>query len=243
MKFDILTIFPEIFNALDESILKKAQEQELINIEVTNIRDYSLDKHCNVDDYPYGGGAGMVMKPGPIFRAVEAVQTDKAKVLFMSPQGKTFDQEMAKKLATKEHLIILCGRYEGIDERIRQELIDEEVSIGDYVLTGGEFPAMVLVDAIARMVPSVLGTKASAIEDSFYNGILDYPHYTRPSVFRSLEVPKVLLSGNHQKIAQWRKKKSLKRTLLRRPDLFKNVELTEGERSILNELKDELEIE
>lgn len=241
IKFDILTIFPDMFTGpLSESILKRAQEEELIQIEVTNIRDFALDKHQNVDDYPYGGGVGMVMKPEPIFRAVEKVQTKDTKVLFMSPQGKKFDQNLAKELATEEHLVFLCGRYEGVDERIRQEVVDEEISIGDYVLTGGELPAMVLIDAIARMIPGVLGTQESAVEDSFYNGILDFPQYTRPETFRDLEVPEVLLSGNHQKIAEWRKKAALKRTLLRRPDLLEKTELDQREKELLAEVKAEL---
>ncbi|KXS45481.1 MAG: tRNA (guanine37-N1)-methyltransferase [Candidatus Frackibacter sp. T328-2] len=242
VKFDILSIFPEIFNGpLNESILKKAQEKDLIDVKITDIRDFALNKHKNVDDYSYGGGAGMVMKPEPIFRAVEAVKSRDSKTIFMSPQGKVFNQDIAKRLAEEEHLVILCGRYEGVDERVRKELIDEEISIGDYVLTGGEFPALVLIDAVARMVPGVLGTEESAIEDSFYQGILDYPHYTRPREFRGLEVPEILLSGNHQKIAEWRQKEALKRTIIRRPDLLEDIDLTSEEKELLNKIKDSKE--
>lgn len=241
IKFDILTIFPEMFTGpLSESILKRAQQEDLIQIEITNIRDFAFNKHRNVDDYPYGGGAGMVMKPEPIFRAVNELKNKETKVIFMSPQGKVFNQELAKDLATEEHLLLLCGRYEGVDERVREELIDEEISIGDYVLTGGELPAMVLIDAVGRMIPGVLGAQESAIEDSFYKGILDYPQYTRPREFQNLQVPEILLSGDHQKIAEWRKKAALKRTLLRRPDLLVTAELTTEEKELLAEIKTEL---
>ncbi|ADL13170.1 tRNA (guanosine(37)-N1)-methyltransferase TrmD [Acetohalobium arabaticum] len=242
LKFHILTIFPEMFTGpLNESILKRAQNEELIKIDITDIRSFAQNKHNNVDDAPYGGGAGMVMKPEPIFRAVEDVESDESKVIFLSPQGKTFDQKIAKELAEEEHLVLLCGRYEGVDERVRKEVVDEEISIGDYVLTGGELSAMVVIDAVARMIPGVLGTHQSAVEDSFYHGILDYPHYTRPRKYRSLEVPEVLLSGDHQKIADWRKKQALKRTLLRRPDLLEEVELSDEERELLSNIKKELD--
>ncbi|MBM7623543.1 tRNA (guanosine(37)-N1)-methyltransferase TrmD [Sporohalobacter salinus] len=242
LKFDILTIFPNMFTGpLNESILKRAQDKGLINIDINDIRSFAQNKHNNVDDSPYGGGAGMVMKPEPIFRAVEDVKSKEGKVIFLSPQGKTFDQKLAKELAKEDHLILLCGRYEGVDERVRKEVVDEEISIGDYVLTGGELSAMVVIDAVARMIPGVLGTHQSAIEDSFYHGILDYPHYTRPRKYRDLEVPEVLLSGNHQKIDAWRKKEALKRTLLRRPDLLDEVELTIDEKELLNEIKEEME--
>lgn len=242
LKFDILTIFPEMFTGpLNESILKRAQNEELINIDITDIRSFAQDKHNNVDDAPYGGGAGMVMKPEPIFRAVEKVRSNESKVIFLSPQGRSFNQELAKELAEEDHLVLLCGRYEGVDERVRKEVVDEEISIGDYVLTGGELSAMVVIDAVARMIPGVLGAYQSAVEDSFYHGILDYPHYTRPRKYRGLEVPEVLLSGDHQKIADWRKKQALKRTLLRRPELLEETELSAEERELLNKIKEELD--
>jgi len=245
MKFEILTLFPEMFEGvLGNSILNKAQQRDLIDIETINIRDYATDKHKQADDYPYGGGAGMVMKPEPIFRAVDDLEIDEGiPVILLTPQGKTFNQQMAKDFAKRERLVLLCGHYEGIDQRVRDELVTHEVSIGDFVLTGGELPAMVLVDAISRMLPGVLGSDESYIEDSFYHGILDYPQYTRPQEFRDLEVPSILLSGDHGKIARWRRKEALKKTLLRRADLLEEIELSAEDKELLAEIKEELQKE
>lgn len=241
--FNILTIFPGMFEGVfQESLLKRAQEEGLLEINLINIRDYSTDKHNRVDDYPYGGGPGMVMKPGPVFRAFADINENADSTphsIFMSPQGKTFDQQKAIQLTEHKEITILCGRYEGIDARIREELIDEELSIGDYVLTGGELPAMVVVDAIARMIPGVLGDTDSIKEDSFYQGILGYPQYTRPSNFEGEEVPQVLMSGNHAKIDEWRRKEALRLTHLRRPELLKEADLTEQDRELLEQIKEE----
>ncbi|MFW5790273.1 MAG: tRNA (guanosine(37)-N1)-methyltransferase TrmD [Bacillota bacterium] len=245
MYFDILTLFPEIFpGPLDHSITGRAMENGLLEINAVDIRDFSQDKHNRVDDTPYGGGAGMVMQPGPIARAYNSViesRQQKSKTIFFSPQGRQLDQLKVKELAEEPGLILLCGHYEGVDERIRQEIVDEEISIGDYVLTGGELPAMVLIDAVSRMLPGVVGTRASAEEDSFYHGLLDYPHYTRPREYKGQEVPEILLSGHHARIDRWRKKQSIKRTLLRRPDLLAEKDLTEEEKELLREVKAEIE--
>ncbi|WP_027339986.1 tRNA (guanosine(37)-N1)-methyltransferase TrmD [Halonatronum saccharophilum] len=243
MKFDILTLFPEMFDSvLGASILNKARERELISINKVDIRDYTKDKHNQADDYPYGGGAGMVMKPEPIFEAVDDLKIEEGTpLIFLTPQGKTLDQKMAKEFAKEDRLVLLCGHYEGIDQRVRDNLVTHEVSIGDYVLTGGELPAMVLIDAVSRMVPEVLGSEESAIEDSFYNGILDFPNYTRPQSYRGIEVPDILLSGNHGKIATWRRKKALEETLLRRPELLKKVQLSKEDKGLLEEIKKEME--
>ena len=220
MKIDILTIFPQMFDALDFSILKRAQDNNLINIKTTDIRDFSLDNNKRVDDYSYGGGAGMIMTPQPLFDAINSVKTKDSYVIFMSPKGKTLTQEKVESLAKKDNLIILCGHYEGIDQRIIDLCVDEEISIGDYVLTGGELPAMVLVDAISRYVPKVLGNQTTTEEESFSNGLLEYPQYTRPSQFMGKSVPDVLLSGNHKAIRDWRLEQSLSITKQRRPDLY-----------------------
>jgi tRNA (guanine37-N1)-methyltransferase len=243
MKFDIITIFPEIFQAyFSAGILKKAVQRELIRINVYNLRDYTEDKHRTVDDYPYGGGAGMVMKPEPFFSAVEAVCPEKAerRVIMLSPAGKIFEQKMAEELSLeKKGLLFLCGRYEAIDERVRTALVDDEISIGDYILTGGELAALVIIDAIARLIPDVLGDEHSAEEDSFSSGILDYTHYTRPPVFRDMVVPDVLLSGNHRDIRLWRRKEALRRTLERRPDLLEKISLSDEDKRLLTELRRE----
>ena len=220
MKIDILTIFPQMFDALDFSILKRAQDNNLISIKTTDIRDFSLDNNKRVDDYSYGGGAGMIMTPQPLFDAINSVKTKDSYVIFMSPKGKTLTQEKVESLAKKDNLIILCGHYEGIDQRIIDLCVDEEISIGDYVLTGGELPAMVLVDAISRYVPKVLGNQTTTEEESFSNGLLEYPQYTRPSQFMGKSVPDVLLSGNHKAIRDWRLEQSLSITKQRRPDLY-----------------------
>lgn len=243
MKCDILTIFPEIFHAyLNEGILKKALQRGLINVNVHNLRDFTNDKHRTVDDYPYGGGAGMVMKPEPFFTAVETLCADKGqrRVLMLSPAGKKFDHDMAVELAKESRrLILLCGRYEAIDERVRIALSDDEVSIGDYVLTGGELPALVIIDAVSRLIPGVLGDEHSAEVESFSWGILDYPHYTRPPVLGGLSVPQILLSGNHKEILRWRRKEALRRTYLRRPELLENFLLSEADHELIEEIKEE----
>ncbi|MDD5617508.1 MAG: tRNA (guanosine(37)-N1)-methyltransferase TrmD [Candidatus Omnitrophica bacterium] len=223
MKIDIITIFPEIFDAvLNESILKRAQAKGLVEISVHNLRDYSEDKHRKVDDRPFGGGPGMVFSPEPLFKAVEHIKAKgkKAKVILLSPQGKTLNQKLAQKLSKVKHLVLICGHYEGIDERVREKLVDLEISIGDYVLTGGELPAMVLVDAVVRLVKGVLGDEDSSKSDSFSDGLLEYPHYTRPANFKGMKVPKVLLSGDHKAISDWRKSQSLKVTKKKRPELI-----------------------
>lgn len=220
MKFDILTLFPEMFNALSQSVIGKAIEKKKITINLVNIRDFSKDKHKKVDDTPYGGGAGMVMKPDVVYEAYKSVKSKNAKVIYMSPQGKKLDQEKVCELAKKEHLIILCGHYEGIDQRVLDKIVDEEISIGDYVLTGGELPAMVLIDSVSRYVEGVLNEE-SIKEESFSQKLLEYPQYTRPEVFEGERVPEILLSGHHEKIEEWRKQKSFEVTKTKRPDLLK----------------------
>ena len=223
MKFDILTLFPEMFEPLKTSVIGKAVQKEQIVINLINIRDFSKDKHKKVDDTPYGGGAGMVMKPDVVYSAYQSVekQPKKAKVIYMSPQGKTLNQQKVEELSKESHLIILCGHYEGIDQRVLDKIVDEEISIGDYVLTGGEIPAMVLIDSVSRYVEGVLNQE-SIQEESFSNGMLEYPQYTRPEVFEGESVPEILLSGHHEKIERWRKQKSLEMTKKKRPDLLKN---------------------
>ncbi len=226
MYFHVLTLFPEmIMDGLNTSILGRAMEKGCIRAEAVNIRDYTLDKHQKVDDYTYGGGAGMLMQAQPVYDCVRAVlnrieQEKKSRVIYVTPQGRVFNQQMAKELAGEDDLIFLCGHYEGIDERVLEEVVTDYVSIGDYVLTGGELPAMVMIDAIARLVPGVLNNDESAMTDSFGNGLLEYPQYSRPRVWRDKEVPPVLLNGNHKLIEQWRLEKSLERTKERRPDLY-----------------------
>ena len=226
MYFHVLTLFPEmIMDGLNTSILGRAMEKGCIRAEAVNIRDYTLDKHQKVDDYTYGGGAGMLMQAQPVYDCVRAVmdrieQGKKSRVIYVTPQGRVFNQQMAKEFAVEDDLIFLCGHYEGIDERVLEEVVTDYVSIGDYVLTGGELPAMVMIDAIARLVPGVLNNDESAMTDSFGNGLLEYPQYSRPQVWRDKEVPPVLLSGNHKLIEQWRLEKSIERTKERRPDLY-----------------------
>lgn len=244
MRIDIISLFPEMFTGpLGHSILKRAQDNGLISVQVTNPRDFTYDKHRIVDDCPFGGGAGMVMKPEPIFRAVESVvnanSTSRKRIILMCPGGQAFDQAKARELAGYEQLVFICGHYEGIDARIRDHVVDEAISIGDYVLTGGELPAMVITDAVARMIPGVLGADDSAQHDSFYNGLLEYPQYTRPREFNGWEVPEILLSGDHAKIERWRRKESLRATLERRPDLLDNVEITPLDDKLLQEIKSE----
>lgn len=224
MRFDIFTLFPEIFPPyLDESILKRARESGLLEFGLHNIRDYTTDKHRTTDDEPYGGGGGMVMKPEPIFAAVESVlgAPPVCPVILLTPQGRPFTQKVAVELAAADHLALLCGRYEGVDERVRQHLVTDEISLGDFVLTGGELPALAIIDAVTRLVPGVLGDPEATQKDSHANGLLEYPHYTRPPEFRGWEVPEILRSGNHAAIEQWRRQQSLQRTQERRPDLLK----------------------
>lgn len=227
-RFHILTLFPEmVMDGLNTSIIGRAIEAGLLEINAVNIRDYSTNKHMKVDDYPYGGGAGLVMQPEPVYRAYEDLTKDmkkKPRVVYLTPQGTTFHQEMAKELAKEEELVFLCGHYEGIDERVLEEIVTDYVSIGDYVLTGGELPAMVMIDSISRLVPGVLHNDDSAGDESFENGLLEYPQYTRPPVFLDKEVPEVLLSGHHENIRKWRHEQSVKRTKERRPDLWKAYE-------------------
>lgn len=241
MHIDVLSIFPEMFEGVfGHSILKKAAEKEAVQYNVVNFRDFADNKHQTVDDYPYGGGAGMVLKPQPIFDAVsdlkERAKSSAPRVILMCPQGERYTQKKAEELAKEEHLIFICGHYEGYDERIREHVITDEISIGDYVLTGGELGAMVVVDSVVRLLPGVLGSEESHIQDSFSTGLLEHPHYTRPADFRGLKVPDVLISGNHRLIEEWRMKESLKRTLSRRPDLFEEAELTEQQKKWLDEL-------
>ena len=220
MKFDILTLFPEMFEGIKYSIIGKAIEKEIIDINIVNIRDFSKDKHKKVDDTPYGGGAGMVLKPDVVYDAYSSIKSDNSKVIYLSPKGKTLNQEKVKELSNENHIILLCGHYEGIDQRVLDEIVDEEISIGDYVLTGGEIPAMVLIDSVSRYVDGVI-TKESVEEESFSNGLLEYPQYTRPEVFLNKKVPEVLLSGHHENIRKWREEQSLKITRRNRPDLLK----------------------
>ncbi len=223
MKIDIITLFPKMFDGpFAESIIKRAQEKGLLKINIHNLRKWTKDKHKTVDDHSFGGGTGMVLMIEPIYKALKELKKKESKIILLTPQGKVFKQEKAKKLSKEKHLIFICGHYEGVDERIKEKLIDEEISIGDYVLTGGELPTMVVIDTITRLIPGVLNKKeAKEIESFSFKGLLEYPQYTRPAVFKGWQVPKILLSGNHQKIEDWRKKKALEKTKKRRPDLLK----------------------
>ena len=220
MQFDVLTLFPEMFEPIKQSILGKAIEKEKIKLKLVNIRDFSKDKHKKVDDTPYGGGAGMVMKPDVVYDAYKSVYEENAKVIYLSPQGKTLNQKKVEELSKEKHLILLCGHYEGIDQRVIDKIVDEEISIGDYVLTGGEIPAMVLIDTVSRYIDGVL-SQESIKEESFSQGLLEYPQYTRPEVFEGEKVPEILLSGHHENIEKWRKEQALKITKQKRPDLLK----------------------
>ena len=243
MHVDIFTLFPEMFQGpFSASILKRAQERGLLSIALHNIRAATSDKHHIVDDYPYGGGAGMVMKPEPIFHAVEAVYQG-GPIILMSPQGRLFTQSVAHELAQEPRLTLICGHYEGVDERVREHLVTDEISIGDYVLTGGELAAMVIVDATSRLLPGVLGGEESILEESHSNNLLEYPQYTRPPEFRGWRVPDILLSGHHANIARWRRKESIRRTRQRRPDLFAKLDLSsKADQKILRELDEEGEL-
>jgi tRNA (guanine37-N1)-methyltransferase len=242
MQFDVFTLIPEIFPAyLESSILQRARQRGLIDVRIHNIRDFTHDKHHTTDDVPYGGGGGMVLKPEPVFEAVESISGQGAgrPIILLTPQGRVFNQSMALELSRHESITLICGRYEGVDERIRAHLVTDEISIGDYVLTGGELPALILVDAIARLLPGVLGDPEGAADDSHATGLLEYPHYTRPPEYRGEVVPEVLLSGDHAKIAKWRRQQSLARTLARRPDLLNKADLSEEDRKYLSALKDQ----
>ncbi len=246
MQFEVFTLLPEVFPPyLESSILLRARQRGLVSINLHNIRDYTHDKHHMTDDTPYGGGGGMVMKPEPVFEAVESVlgrfdllsamPQPAPPIIMLTPQGRVFSQAMADELSRHEKIALLCGRYEGMDERIREHLVTDEISIGDYVLTGGELPALILIDAVSRLIPGVLGDPDGAMDDSHATGLLEYPHYTRPPEFRGWEVPEILLSGDHGKVDKWRREQSLLRTLARRPDLLEKTDLTEKERIFLKE--------
>ncbi|HZM24115.1 MAG TPA: tRNA (guanosine(37)-N1)-methyltransferase TrmD [Anaerolineales bacterium] len=248
MRFDIFTILPEVFTPyLESSILQRARQRELIDIRIHNIRDYTHDKHHTTDDTPYGGGGGMVMKPEPIFEAMESVlgplpasrQLTPVPVILLTPQGRVFTQRVAEELTRYERIALICGRYEGVDERIRDHLVTDEISIGDYVLTGGELPALVIVDALSRLIPGVLGDPDGAQDDSHSMGLLEYPHYTRPPEFRGWSVPEVLLSGDHGKIERWRREQALLRTLTKRPDMLEKADLSDADKKYLSGLKKE----
>ena len=221
MKFNVLTLFPEMFETVKQSVTGKAIEKKIIELNLINIRDFSKDKHKKVDDTPYGGGAGMVMRADVVYDAYKSIEDSKAKVIYLSPQGKTLNQKMVEELSKEESITLLCGHYEGIDQRVIDEIVDEEISIGDYVLTGGEIPAMVLIDAVSRYVPEVL-TQESIKEESFSTGLLEYPQYTRPEIFNDKKVPEILLSGHHENIEKWRKQEAVRITKQKRPDLLKN---------------------
>jgi tRNA (guanine37-N1)-methyltransferase len=241
MRIHILTLFPAMFSGpFSESIVKRAVDQGLVEISIYNIRDYTSDKHHVVDDYPYGGGPGMVLKPEPIFKAVEAVRGEtEMPVILLTPQGRLFSQRVAEELAKNEEMMLVCGHYEGVDERVREHLVTDEISIGDYILSGGELAAMVVVDAVVRQVPGALGSEESVGDDSHAKGLLEYPQYTRPQSFRNWEVPEVLLSGNHAEIARWRRTQSLKRTLKRRPDLLQQAELSGEDKKLIAQMERE----
>ena len=250
MRFDIFTILPEIFPPyLESSILQRARQRGLIDVHIHNIRDYTLDRHHTTDDTPYGGGGGMVMKPEPVFEAVESVlgltatqtQPPTVPVILLTPQGRVFDQRVAEELSHHERIALLCGRYEGVDERIREHLVTHEISVGDYVLTGGELPALLITDAVSRLIPGVLGDPEGAQDDSHSMGLLEYPHYTRPPEFRGWRVPEVLLSGDHGKIERWRREQALFRTLKKRPDMLKTANLRKEDEKFLESLKPQVQ--
>jgi tRNA (guanine37-N1)-methyltransferase len=246
MQFEVFTLLPEVFPPyLESSILQKARQRGLIDVRVHNIRDYTHDRHHTTDDTPYGGGGGMVMKPEPVFEAIETVlgveagqaQPPPFPVILLTPQGRVFTQRIAEELAAHERIALLCGRYEGVDERIREHLVTDEISIGDYVLTGGELPALMIVDAVSRLIPGVLGDPTGAEDDSHSMGLLEYPHYTRPPEFRGWQVPEILLSGDHARIEKWRREQALQRTLRRRPDILEKAELCEADKKILEKIR------
>lgn len=246
MQIDILTLFPQMFQGpFSVGIFQRAIDRKLVQVNIHNIRDYTHDKHHTVDDYAYGGGAGMVLKPEPIFEAVESIKSDislkaggnELPIILLTPQGRLFGQQIVQELSRYSHLILICGRYEGVDERVREHLVTDEISIGDYVLGGGELAAMVIVDAVVRLLPGVLGSEASPLDDSYTTGLLEYPQYTRPDVYRGWSVPEVLLSGDHAQIAKWRREQAILRTLKRRPELLDQVNLSPGDRQLVERLK------
>jgi len=244
MRVDIITIFPEMVrNAASFSILGRAQEKGLLTLHAVNLRDYTTDRHRTTDDAPFGGGAGMVMKPEPIFAAVEdavAKGPGRPRVVLTSPRGRKYNQLLAEELAREPHIIIICGRYEGVDERVCQQLVTDEISIGDYVLTGGELAALVILDSVVRLLPGALGDEESAVYESFSSGLLEHPHYTRPAEFRGMKVPEVLLTGDHQVVRRWQRKEALRVTWLRRPELLASAPLSASDRALLEELRKEL---
>jgi tRNA (guanine37-N1)-methyltransferase len=247
MRFDVFTLFPEMFDGpFDASIIRRAREAGQVTIALHNIRDYALDRHHVTDDTPYGGGGGMVMKPDPIWNAVESVlgfdpsgRSDAPPIILLTPQGRLLTQVVARELAPHERLLLICGRYEGVDERVRQYLATDEISVGDYVLSGGEVPAMVIVDALVRLLPGVLGDPGATVDDSHASGLLEYPHYTRPALYRGYPVPQVLLSGHHAEVARWRRCEALRRTYARRPDLLARADLSQADREFLAQLEAE----
>ena len=236
MRFDVLTLFPEMFEPIKQSIIGKAEEKQLIDINLINIRDFSKNKHKKVDDTPYGGGAGMIMQADVVYDAYKSIKDEHAKVIYLTPQGKVLNQKKVEELSKEEHLILLCGHYEGIDQRVIDKIVDEEISIGDYVLTGGEIPAMVLIDSVSRYVDGVL-SEDSISEESFSQGILEYPQYTRPETFEGVKVPEILLSGHHENIYKWRRCEALKNTYLKRPELLENVKLSDEDRKIIENIE------
>lgn len=236
MKFDVLTLFPEMFEPMKKSIIGRAIQNDLLELNLINIRDFSKDKHKKVDDTVYGGGAGMLIKPDVVYDCYQSVKSTKSKVIYLTPQGKTLCQKKVEELAKEEHLILLCGHYEGIDQRVIDKIVDEEISIGDYVLTGGEIPAMVLIDSVSRYVTGVLA-KGSTSEESFSNGLLEYPQYTRPEVFEGIEVPTILQSGHHENIAKWRRRAAIATTYKKRPEFLEKIDLTQEEKNYIEELR------
>lgn len=241
MKFDVLTLFPEMFEPIKQSVIGRAIEKDLLEVNLINIRDFSKDKHKKVDDTVYGGGAGMLIRPDVVYDSFKSVKDENAKVIYMSPQGKRLCQSKVEELAKCEHLILLCGHYEGIDQRVLDKIVDEEISIGDYVLTGGEIPAMVLIDSVSRYVEGVL-TNGSTDEESFSKGLLEYPQYTRPEEFEGMKVPEVLQSGHHENINKWRRRKAIETTYIKRPELLESFDLTDEEEKFLEELKNKSDI-
>lgn len=239
MRFDIITIFPDLFrDFLNFGILRRALKKGIIEVNIHNLRDYSTDKHRKVDDKPYGEETGMILMPEPVFNAVEGIKAGNSSLtILLSPQGTLFNQEIAVRLSKFSQIILICGRYEGVDERIKEHLIEEEISIGDYILSGGEIPAMVVIEAVSRLIPGVVGKEESIRKDSFLSGILDYPRYTKPRNFRGFLVPEILLSGDHEKIKKWQKDKAIENTLKKRPELLERIELTEEQKSIINKIK------
>lgn len=239
MRIDYLTLFPEMFDGvLNHSILKRAQDKNVLSVNTINFRDFAQNKHQQVDDYPFGGGQGMVLKPEPVFNAMESIEhNENTRVILMCPQGRPFSQEIAQELSEAEHLVFICGHYEGYDERIREHLVTDEISMGDYVLTGGELPAMTMTDAIVRLIPGVLGNQQSHEDDSFQDGLLEFPQYTRPREFKNYKVPDVLLSGNHANIERWRHEQKIIRTYDKRPDLLEHYELTQSDKKVIENYK------